>query len=221
MRCVNRGDPPQDKGGQPLQFNRSQEATPHLKQRLGRYCSFCERWIAANLAIEHKHPQSAAGHLTLTWSNFLLACSNCNSAKGAKTSDDTNVLWPDVDNTFGALTYQPTGRIQPNESASMDQHRRAKNLLTLVGLDRGPGEGPSDHRWFDRLEVWRLAQQSAEDIAETATAQMIARVVDTAAACGGFSIWMHVFAHLPQVREALVSRFPGTAFREQPLPGNT
>lgn len=213
MRCIDRGDWPLDELGEQRQFNRYQEAVPYLKQRLGRYCSFCERWIATSLAVEHKQPKSKASHLALTWSNFLLACSNCNSAKGTKAFGDADVLWPDIDDTFGAFEYLPSGRIRPVKIESADQQRRAGNLLGMVGMDRGPGEGISDHRWFDRLEVWRLAQQSLEDIADVATAQMAARIAETAALRGGFSIWMRVFSQVPLVRDALTSRFPGTVLR--------
>lgn len=50
--------------------------------RIGHYCSYCELPIVANLAIEHIAPKAAFPTLAVEWSNFLLACSACNSRKG-------------------------------------------------------------------------------------------------------------------------------------------
>lgn len=195
-------------------FERYQDAMPHLKTRLGRYCSFCERKVVSNLAVEHKQPKSAAPTLERDWRNLLLACGNCNSAKGRQVVDDTSALWPDRDNTFSALRYLPSGRVQPRVDLGATTHRRAARLLALVGLDRGPGELPTDHRWFDRLEIWRLAQDSVQDfLTAPAPAAVKARIVTTALAMGGFSIWMAAFAEVPAMQEALIAAFPGTVVR--------
>lgn len=215
MRCVVRGDLPTSPEGEAVQFVRYQDAAPYLKERLGRYCSFCERWVASSLAVEHKQPKSRAPQLEQEWSNFLLACANCNSVKGARHFDAGQVIWPDEDDTFSAIEYLPSGRVRPRENLPADLSERSSNLLNLVGLDRAFGESPADHRWPDRLEVWRAAQQSAADLAAMPTAQMAAAIVETAVAKGGFSIWMSVFANEPSVRNALIARTPGTVFRHQ------
>jgi 5-methylcytosine-specific restriction endonuclease McrA len=56
---------------------------PELVGRIGMYCSYCERRIATNLAVEHIQPKSlpAYAHLAGRWNNFLLGCVNCNSTK--------------------------------------------------------------------------------------------------------------------------------------------
>lgn len=215
MRCVARGDLPTSPEGEAVQFGRYQDAAPHLKERLGRYCSFCERWTSSSLAVEHKQPKSRAPALELAWSNFLLACANCNSVKGTRQFDVGQVIWPDEDDTFSAIEYLPSGRVRPRESLSADLSQRSSNLLNLVGLDRAFGESSADHRWPDRLEVWRAAQQSKADLEAMPTARMAAAIVETAVSKGGFSIWMCVFAHEPSVRNALIARFPGTVFRHQ------
>lgn len=196
-----------------MPFARYQDAADHLKQRIGRCCSFCERSIRASLAVEHKLPKSVRPDLERTWDNLLLACSNCNSVKGARHVAEGQMLWPDVDDTFGAVAYLPSGRVRAAEGLESQTQERALNLLSLVGLDRGPQAPGSDHRWYDRLEVWRLASQSAADLAEDDSPAMVRRVADTAAGHGGFSIWMSALANFPTACEAIAAQFPGTVFR--------
>ena len=51
MRPVNRGAPPRA-------YARYGEAIGDLEDRLGIYCSYCERRIPVGLAVEHKAPKS-------------------------------------------------------------------------------------------------------------------------------------------------------------------
>lgn len=211
MRCVQRGDWPQGETGDAIHFDRYQDAAPYLKQRMGRYCSFCERWIATQLAVEHKRPKHSNPKLETEWGNFLLACANCNSVKGTKDPLAGSVMWPDEDDTFGALEYRPSGRVVPREALAAEAHERIKSTLELVGLDREPDLMGADHRWLDRLELWRVAETSREELLIRDTEQMRALICRTAATRGGFSIWMTVFAHDPAMRQALIAAFPGTA----------
>ena len=91
-------------------------ALPDLEQRLGRHCSYCERYIATNLAIEHVQPKSLVPALALTWSNFLLACVNCNSCKGDTPVTVADYLWPDSDNTLRAFEYRAGGVVAPHST---------------------------------------------------------------------------------------------------------
>jgi uncharacterized protein (TIGR02646 family) len=218
MRSVDRGAQPLSADGLPIAFAQYQEAAPHLKERLGRYCSFCERRIATNLAVEHKLPKHEEAHpqLKLEWTNFLLGCSNCNSAKGTQVALPHEVLWPDTDPTHAAFDYTPSGRITVNEQLEAAAATRALRLLAMVGLDRGPLTSPADHRWIDRLEIWSLAKQSLRNLQETNTPNMRRCILATAVANGGFSIWMKVFEGDPAMRTGLVESFPGTVLRAWP-----
>jgi len=94
MRSVEKGTVPTDANGQPKQYSEYQQARPDLISRLGEYCSFCEGHIAANLAVEHILPKNWHPQLELSWDNFLIACTNCNSTKGNKDIDLADYYWP-------------------------------------------------------------------------------------------------------------------------------
>ncbi len=212
MRCVDRGTCPQSQGV-PVSFARYQDAASYLKDRLGRYCSFCERSIKVGLAVEHKQPRSHRPDLECDWTNLLLACGNCNGCKAAQQVAAADAMWPDEHDTLDALVYLPSGRITPRAGLSEDAARRAAGPLQLVGLDRTPLSTPADHRWPDRLEIWRHAQQSLADYRCHPSPRMLKRIVETAVTMGGFSIWMAAFAEHADVRHALIKSFPGTVWR--------
>lgn len=56
-------------------------ASVPLTQELGPFCSFCETPLPGLLEVEHCVPKSEYPTFSLLWSNFLLACSPCNTAK--------------------------------------------------------------------------------------------------------------------------------------------
>jgi uncharacterized protein (TIGR02646 family) len=114
MRPIRRGSSPIA-----ADYQDYKKAQPDLVARLGLYCSFCERRIPTNMAVEHIQPKGLAAyaHLIGRWDNFLLACVNCNSTKKDKDVNLANVLLPDRDNTFAALRYLCDGSIQPSPLA--------------------------------------------------------------------------------------------------------
>ncbi len=84
----------------------------HNGQHIAAYCSYCERKIDTNLAVEHIEPKKGAHgkpELKGRWSNFLLACVNCNSTKGDKRVVLDQLYLPDRDNTALAFQYQADG----------------------------------------------------------------------------------------------------------------
>lgn len=217
MRAVIKGSHPTHAEGALIEFSTYQDAAGHLKERLGRYCSFCERAVPVTLAVEHKLPKIHFPDLERAWGNLLLGCTNCNSLKGTKFVADGAVMFPDTHDTFAALEYAESGRIRVRGNLSEQAAGEANALLELVGLSRDPvALSPSDHRWDDRLETWALASQSKEDLLSEDTPRMRAAIVRTAVARGGFSIWMAAFAHDPPMQSALIMAFPGTrgALRE-------
>ena len=130
---------PVDRGSAPRAYPRYQDAGPDLRARLGDYCSYCERQIETNLAVEHIQPKSVMKALITDWDNFLLACTNCNSTKGDTLIKLVDYFWPDSDNTLRAFEYVPGGLIEPNPGLSQPMAVKAVATLTLTGLDRYPG----------------------------------------------------------------------------------
>jgi uncharacterized protein (TIGR02646 family) len=216
MRCVEKGAAPAAGDGTVIELRPYQQAAPHLKDRIGRYCSFCERFVPVNLAVEHKLPKVNHPHLECEWTNFLLACTNCNSCKGTNEAPAGESLWPDVDDTFSAFDYMESGRIRVRPGLPADVTRRATAMLTLLGLDKTPVQiSSADHRWDDRLEIWRQAEQSRQDLAENDTEAMRRSIILTAINKGGFSIWMAAFSTDAAMQLALCSAFTGTTVRHR------
>ena len=213
MRSVDRGEWPLDEQGKPIRFEHYQDTAPHLKKRLGRFCSFCERKVVASLAVEHKLPKTERADLEREWTNLLLACSNCNSRKGRQQVDPDGIIWPDIDDTFNAIDYHRDGSVTASLNLPSSDRTRAARLLSLCGLDLTMYTGPADHRWFDRLEIWSLAEKSLSQLRERDTDSLREHIACTAANMGGFSIWMAVFRGDALMRAALVASHPGTAYR--------
>jgi hypothetical protein len=174
------------------------------------------------IAVEHIQPKSLPqfGHLINEWTNFLLACVNCNSAKGDIAVDPANYYLPDRDNTFLAFSYLDDGRVQPNPAlANPAQHAIAEDMIGLVALNRSSHANWTDpglpqaalERLGQRLAVWITARDSLADLQRNACDEVRSCIVRTALATGFFSIWMDVFAAHPNMRERFIAAFPGTA----------
>jgi uncharacterized protein (TIGR02646 family) len=208
---------PVDRGPSPGSFSDYSDAIGHLEDRLGVYCSYCERRLPASLAVEHMAPKSLHPDRELEWENFLLACTNCNSTKGSTDVQDNEMLWPDRDNTMLAIEYLSGGFVNIAAGLSEDVTSRCKRLIELVGLDRHQVDGwpdPTgrDKRWKQREEVWVLAEWCLEKF-EAAGGEDAARELVTVAAAGYgfFSIWMQIFRDHPAVCLSLIEVFEGTA----------
>ncbi|MDI9334023.1 MAG: HNH endonuclease [Cytophagales bacterium] len=201
MRPVERGEVPHI-------FAHYKEAAPYLKARLGRYCSYCERWIATGIAVEHISPKSNDADRALEWSNFLLACMDCNSTKGAKALVHDQCLWPDTDNTFHALIYREDGALKPNPKLNDSTALQVQCLLNLVGLNKQPKDD-NGHRWDDRIEAWDKAVAAKRMIEIDEAARPLA--IKTVTGHGHWSIWMTVFADDADMQSRLIEAFPGTA----------
>ena len=60
---------PVDKGKAPdITFNEYQDAEPHLEERIGPYCSYCEFPIKHVPEVDHKEAKAGGGAL-LEWEN--------------------------------------------------------------------------------------------------------------------------------------------------------
>lgn len=209
---------PVDRGKAPSRYSQYADAKQDLANVLGTYCSYCERRIPTNLAVEHIQPKGIPkyAHLECEWTNLLLACVNCNSAKLATDVRTTEFLLPDRDNTFAAFEYLPTGEVILAQSLSATVRRMAQRTLDMTALNRAPESEFDEEVIFSALErigqrvqAWTQANDALEDFTNgETTAKVIAR---EATATGHFSIWMKVFECQPTVRTALIVRFAGTA----------
>ncbi|MBI3309995.1 MAG: HNH endonuclease [Serratia liquefaciens] len=218
MRPVRKGISP---NGQ-VDFDSYKKAYSHLVGRIGGYCSYCERRIATNLAVEHIQPKDGPhGHPDLIgrWSNFLLACVNCNSTKGDKEVVLSDLLLPDRDNTFLAYSYSADGKVAPAPQLSPAQQTIAKKTLSLTGLDKKVSQIFDDNgkvvaldRESQRKEAWGTAQEALNDVVNNPGNAAVLRLTAVLAKeTGFFSIWMTVFSGQPTMLLRIIEAFEGTA----------
>ena len=204
MRSVNRGLWPTDNDGCRISFSRYSDAKRYLIERIGKYCSYCER--CTDLDLEHVIPQSVAPHLVKEWCNFLLACINCNRCKSNKNNSRDGYLWPDHDDTFGAFVYQRDGRMSVKAGlVDVEYCKKASALFDLVGLGRQNTSTNERNRL--RREAWGTAAWARDRAHDDNSRQLVVRL---ALATGFFSVWMAVFHDDEDMRQRLTEAFPGT-----------
>jgi uncharacterized protein (TIGR02646 family) len=216
MRPIDKGTTPLDKDSNPIQLEIYQQSRGHLITRLGAYCSYCERYLGGNIAVEHIQPKSKKPQLELDWDNFLIACNNCNSIKGDKEVIISDFLWADKDNTSLAFIYISGGLITTSPNLTPKILQLAKNTIKLTGLDRVPSDDPDinpemkDRRWSERRTALLRAERAYQNLIKTNTESMREQIVDTALATGFFSVWMMVFQHDSDILQRFINAFPGT-----------
>lgn len=219
---------PVERGAAPQVFANYRDAYPHLVGRMGDYCSYCERQIETHLAVEHVQPKDPVPALRNEWSNFLLGCVNCNSAKGDTHIVVSDYFWPDTENTISAFGYSIGGLVNPQAGLAPDLQAKASATLRLVGLDRfpgNPGREPTsaDLRWQRRFEAWQMAEWCRKQVEENDSEQVRNLVVQVAKGRGMYSIFWTVFEGDVDIRRRLREAFIGTSFacfdpNENPLP---
>jgi hypothetical protein len=197
-------------------FANYRDAFGPLQGRLGPYCSFCERRIVTQLAVEHIQPKDPDRYPELegSWDNYLLACVNCNSTKGRKDVRLELIYLPDRDNTLAAFTYLPDGSIRPAQAGD----RIAADTLALTGLDKSVrhvfdenGRLIAADRINQRMEAWLTARRAKDRLRSNPNADLEDTIVELATKDGFFSVWMTVFANMPDMRRRFIEAFPGTA----------
>ncbi len=206
MRSVNRGPRPTGNDGHPISFLEYGDAKAPLIQRIGEYCSYCER--TGDLHVEHVIPRSIARDLETKWSNLLLGCVNCNGCKSNRNHSRDCYLWPDRDNTFGAFVYQSSGDIFVNETLVEEERSKASALFDLVRLGRR--ETRTDKRHRKRRQAWNKAIQARDRGRRNNSSDWRDWAVDVALGTGFFSVWMAVFHDDEDMRQRLTEAFPGT-----------
>ena len=227
LRPIKRGDSPT---GNEI-YSPYKLAKPYLIDKLssgwnnGRhiasYCSYCERRIDTNLAVEHIQPKDGEfGHpeLKFTWSNFLLACVNCNSIKGAKEILFYNLFLPDRDNTFYTFEYMADGMIKPRDTLSYTNKARANSTLKLLGLNKETRETcvTKDNlivrdRRSQRINIWGMAEESLSDYLYDTNNLIVKKlIVKLMLTSGFFSVWMTVFDDYPEMKNLFIDAIHGT-----------
>jgi len=202
-------------------FNDYSDAKKYLVSRFGSYCSYCERKIATNLAVEHIEPKNGnfgKPLLEKKWSNFLLACVNCNSSKGSKQIIFNDIFLPDRDNTFYAFQYYSDGKIKVNSSLNSRNSTIAKNTLKLLGLDKDIRKTLDEYdkqisldKASQRMEVWGIAEEALKDYESNLTNQAVKRlIIENMKANGFFSIWMTVFDSYSDMKNLFIDGMDGT-----------
>ncbi|MCT7970537.1 DUF3134 family protein [Laspinema olomoucense] len=228
MRPIDRGPCPTDEGGAPKKFHPYTKAQKDIINRLGEYCSYCERPLS-NVAIEHLLPKKWYPHCQEEWDNFLPTCPNCNGIKGSTMQkrwkfqegeslpNEKTILalyyWPDRDNTASIFKYREGGIIELNSCLNQSQKRKAQITLELTGLERHERnieQPPTDKdlRWIKRSEVWDIAIQYFKLLKENKVTRET--VIDVAKPRGFLSVWMTVFWEDPEMLKQLIEAFPGT-----------
>lgn len=217
MRPIDKGTVPLDANGDPIQFTHYQKSRGHLMSRIGSYCSYCERSLNGNVAVEHVLPKTLHKDFELEWDNFLLACNNCNSTKGHKPVILDNYLWPDKDNTVLAFEYGEGGLVSISPSLAQSIKQLAENTIKLVGLDRYPSPDPlinpemSDTRWRERRTTFEKAKEAKQCLIENDVISTRELIVHIATATGFFSTWMSVFKNDSDMLRRFIQAFPGTS----------
>lgn len=221
MRPINKGPNPVNEYGELIVFTKYSRSRRYLIDRIGEYCSYCERKIEASLAVEHVKPKASNPDLALEWSNFLLGCTNCNSTKGKKEVILGNFVWPDSDNTFDYFKYDDSGIVNvPDHICEPVLIGQIQNMLDLVGLQKHPPkqgtvswEEASDRRFEHRIEAWDSANRYMNLYKGSITeirVQMVPLIKDLVVHQGFWSIWMNVFYEFSEVQVELVNSMSGT-----------
>ncbi len=192
-------------------------------RQLGSYCSYCERVINTNLAVEHIEPKDGdhgKPQLIGTWTNYLLACVNCNSTKSKKEVDFSKLFFPDRDNTFAAFTYSADGNVTPSDSCSRSSLKDsiANATLSLVGLDKKSSQTKDANgniialdRVNQRIQIWGIAEDSLGEYKNNKDNQAVVNgIVRAMCANGFFSVWMTVFEEFPEMRNRFIDVMKGT-----------
>lgn len=208
MRPVDKSKYTKNKASYDLYGN----AKPDLIKAIGNYCSYCER-VAFSSALDVEHIEDKKHNPTkeYLWSNFLLACKNCNSIKGTDPINFSSIFLPHLDNTFTAFEYLESGFIKISTTCTGEHKTKATNLINLVGLDRIPGHGnysPKDERWLERKKCWELATRYLSKY--TNNKADIETIKDLALSIGFWSIWMNIFQDFTEVKKELILTFSGT-----------
>lgn len=224
---------PVDKGASPIEgdFAEYQDAIPHLINRLGNYCSYCERRFEVGLAVEHICPKISNKELEKKWSNFLIACTQCNSAKGnteIKPEQKSLYVWPDEDDTYHMIVYpaQSAYQAKPAIGLSDNERERVINTINLVNINRTTNEynrTTYKDKLIKRQEVakesirqrnsYMIAKFLVDNASDPISQQLAIEnyqnikttILNSVSEYGCWSIWMKEFEDIPEIKNCLLN----------------
>lgn len=210
---------PVNKGQKPVEYKHYRDAEPYLEQRLGTYCSFCEMDISNAPEVEHKEAKSRGGQ-ELEWDNLLLSCKYCNTRKGiyVKKGDKEKYIWPDKDDTFHAYLYDedlPRLNEEYLKTKDINEREKAENLFNFLKLDNYPVTPKDrDKRFAKRNEARNYAISGREGLKSIKGVDerrvYLELMINLAKSSGFFSVWMEVFKDDDEIKNMLISIYPGT-----------
>lgn len=215
MRPVKKEIPLNDKNHYQIEFTPYGDAKPYLVKQLGKYCSYCEGYFSlGNLAVEHLWDKDSYPQFENHWNNFLIACNTCNSIKGTQDIQHLPLCLPHLDNP---LCYIELDRFvwcaKLKMGLSEEEATKARNYIRLVGLDRWhrhPDLSDADDRAERRKEIANIAIRERNRY-DASNPNDLQNILINAIAHGFFSVWLTVFAQYPEVKNALIAAFTGTA----------
>lgn len=192
-----------------------------MAARIGAYCSYCELVLDHGREVEHIQPKSVPANAALEtqWSNFLLACKNCNATKSKHDPALNEWLIPDRDNTAAAFVYRKDGIIDVAPALLPPTSDQATKTLGLMKLNRKvhrvlneKGNLVALDRRNQRMQAWLLAERWVQKFTANPTADSADAIIDLATTGGFFSIWMTAFVAFPAIRQRLIDapKFQGT-----------
>lgn len=209
---------PVDKGVAPKAYTDYGQARHDLAGRIGYYCSYCEMHFFNSIEVEHILPQNQGGAI-LSWDNFLLSCKYCNTIKSNHNNTITEYFWPDRDNTDLVFEYDECSVISSKPTLSPQLTAKANATISLMGLDRKPGDvvppSDADTRWRSRKEAWDEAKMSLHNWAQAPCPPMANQIGICALQSGHYSIWRTVFENVPMVLDEIDRKYSAKGLFKQ------
>ncbi|MBL0016658.1 MAG: HNH endonuclease [Bacteroidetes bacterium] len=227
MRPIDKGPVP-ILSGRPKKVSDYKDWREDLMNRLGNCCCYCNMPLTDSPQVEHvspKNPQpgQTAGSF-LEWENMVLACGPCNRFKSNQPTSETLHYLAEFHNTHLVFEYVEVPHpSKPNRMACIPQPRninaidsaKAKATIELckLGAIRKIDPRCTDMRWYFRHKAFLAAKTYRQywDKEPENAATFLELMKISVLGSGFFSVWMQIFADIPEVCQALIQAFPGTA----------
>ena len=134
-----------------------------LKQRFSRICGYCEE-PGGRGEVDHFRPKSRFPESVYEWSNWILACHDCNQAKGDKWPEDGYVdpcteLASDRPESYFTFDTK-TGEIVPLEDLDPGRFDKAQRMIDDLQLNG------QDHLKDRLFWIWMVSRAIADDPSE-------------------------------------------------------
>ena len=147
-----------------------------LKQIFGGICGYCEEICKGE--VDHLRPKTRFPQLVYEWSNWILACHDCNHAKGNKWPEGGYVDPCAVSESCRPETYftfdTKTGEIIPLGNLEPKRFERAATMIDDLNLN-------SEHHLKNRLNWLRAVTRAILDDPdqETPDSEMARRYLES------------------------------------------